>query len=112
MAASIGSRHDACQGGGLCYRGTLKTVSAWSGDRPGQDLECLGQERDAHLWARRMAWPHSPRSAVPAARQGYGRLWHLVEVSLDYRQRTPAAELWVWGLAPVPLQGCPDLGDR
>jgi hypothetical protein len=82
------------------------------GDRPGQDLECLGRERDARLWARRMAWPHSPRSAVPAARQGYGRLGHLVKVRLDYRQRTPAAELWVWVLAPVTLQGCPDLGNR
>jgi len=33
------------------------------------------------------------RSALPAARQTYGRLGHLVEVSLDYRQGTPAAKL-------------------
>ena len=80
--------------------GPGKTWNAWDGNAM------------PRLRARRIAWPHSPRSALPAARQGYGRLGHLVKVRLDYRQRTPAAELWVWALAPVPLQGCPDLGNR
>ena len=103
-----------------------------SGRQHRQDLLCYGGRKDPVLGVRSASGPlfaiglppvtgqhigilrfmfRRAQAALPGVHRRYGRLGHLVKVSLDERQGTPAAELWICGLAPMPLQDRPDLGD-